>query len=158
MALGGTLALIIGLAYSALLYAEEEAIDEMIVESAPRPAQIRAELQRVELQIYSLFNDLNDDDGYDIICREVRPIGSQILQRQCKARMLFEAEAESAVDAGNATAVWHIEARAAEHEERLTELLRDAAEESPELLEMLVERRRLMNQLSEAKGETGDGG
>ncbi len=150
---GRALTLAAGLICSCMSFAEEETIDEIIVESMPRPAQIRAELQRVELNIYNLFNELNDDDRYDIICREVRPIGSQILQRQCKARMLFEAEAESAVDAGDATAVWRIESRATEHEERLTELLRDAVAESPELLELLVERRRLMNQLSEAKGE-----
>ena len=156
MVLINFLSITVGLACSGLSHADEEAIDEIIVESPPRPAQIRSELRRLEFDIYSLFNDLNEDDGYDIICREVRPIGSQILQRQCKARMLFEAEAEAAVDDGNVTAVRRIESRATEHEERLTELMAEAVAESPELLEMLVERRRLMDRLAEVKGETGD--
>lgn len=61
-------------------------IDEIIVESSPSH---RKSALNVELTTFSMFNELNDEDQYDIVCREIRPIRSQILRRQCKACMLY---------------------------------------------------------------------
>jgi len=46
----------------------DAAIDEITVVGARQLGAMRAEVELAEDQVFALFNDLNDDHGYDIIC------------------------------------------------------------------------------------------
>ena len=59
----------------------DETIDEITVMGARSLAMMRAEVIEAEDVIYDLFNELNDDDGYDIICKKETQLGSQIPKR-----------------------------------------------------------------------------
>lgn len=73
---------------------EEEPAEEIVVTGRASLLLLRNELVRAEDRFFERYNLLNDDDRYDIVCKEERPIGSRIPVRQCKARIIREAEAE----------------------------------------------------------------
>ncbi|MDH3552841.1 MAG: hypothetical protein OER22_09530 [Gammaproteobacteria bacterium] len=56
----------------------DAAIDEITVVGARQLGAMRAKVELAEDQVFALFNDLNDDDGYDIICKKETRIGSQL--------------------------------------------------------------------------------
>ena len=49
---------------------DEEIIDEITVMGARELASLRAELIRADDAVYDLYNNLNDDDAYDVICKK----------------------------------------------------------------------------------------
>ncbi len=48
--------------------------------------------------MFAIFNELNDDDDYDIICRKHTHISSQIPHRVCKARIYRDTASDLAGD------------------------------------------------------------
>lgn len=130
----------------------DKAIDEITVVGARDLALIRAEVMVAEDAVYSLFNDLNDDDGYDIICKMETRIGSQIPKRVCLARMYRESLAEATVDATDAAGlVVGNMTRNAQQQKILQEKMRALAIEHPELLAALRERYALDQKFKAAR-------
>ena len=128
---------------------EEEAIEEIVVTGDTPIPELRLELRRVDARLYTEFNRLNDKDEYDIYCRKHRPIGTQILQRQCKAKMFWEA-----VEAGtDPDTMWIVREvpRARFHERALREKMLALAKESAELRGILAERKALLDAIDERK-------
>ena len=41
-----------------------------------------------ENKIFSMFNELNSDDDFDILCDNIAPTGSHIRQRVCEPRFV----------------------------------------------------------------------
>jgi hypothetical protein len=70
-------------------------VDEVIV-PGQRPANLRAEIERLEVAVYDRFNALNSDDQFDIRCLEQAPTGSNIPLRTCAPNFVIEAESSSA--------------------------------------------------------------
>ena len=70
-------------------------VDEVIVPGR-RPANLRVEIERLEISVYERFNALNSDDDFDIRCLEQAPTGSNIPLRKCAPNFVIEAESNAA--------------------------------------------------------------
>jgi hypothetical protein len=80
------------------------------VSAADSPGKLRAEMMRAEQDYITLYNKLNSERQFDIVCVTDRPTGSSIPVRTCQARYLLRAAVnaatermQSAVAAGNST-------------------------------------------------------
>ena len=97
-----TLCLVVLVGLAAPAFAQEIAsspqradVDEVIVPGR-RPANLRVEIERLEVSVYDRFNALNSDDDFDIRCLEQAPTGSNIPLRKCAPNFVIEAESRSA--------------------------------------------------------------
>lgn len=59
-----------------------DGIEEVVVEGRSMPF-LREQLQLAEDKLYSVYNDVNTIDEFDIHCRLHAPTGTRIPQRQC---------------------------------------------------------------------------
>ena len=66
--------------------AEDEG--EVIVIADLRLAEVRQFIEEVEEELYSAFNEYNDDDDFDVRCRKETPTGSNIPRRLCETGLL----------------------------------------------------------------------
>lgn len=128
---------------------DDEAIEEIVVTGDTPIPELRLELRKVDARLYSEFNRLNDKDEYDIYCRKHRPIGTQILQRQCKAQMFWQA-VEDGTDPDHMWIVREVP-RARFHERALREKMLALAKENAELREILAERKELLDAIEDRK-------
>jgi hypothetical protein len=78
--------------------------------AADSPNKLRAGMAKAEQDYITLYNKLNTERQFDIVCVTSKPIGSGIPVKVCQARYLLHAAAtaatermQSAVAAGNAT-------------------------------------------------------
>ncbi len=135
-------------------------VDEVIVPGR-RPANLRVEIERVEVAVYDRWNALNSNDEFDIHCFEQAPTGSNIPLRTCAPNFVVQAEARSAsrmlVDgragAGNNNDPGQ-HARAMEKKSReLTEEMQRVAREDEQLLRDLVRLDELRQLQSSEQGE-----
>jgi hypothetical protein len=69
--------------------------DEVVVEGR-KPANVYAEIERLEQSVYDRFNALNSNDEFDIHCFKQAPTGSNIPLRRCAPNFVVEAEAQAA--------------------------------------------------------------
>ncbi|GEM_PF-454856 len=121
-------------------------IEEIQVLGSRTLYSIRMEIVDEENRIFSMFNELNSDDDFDILCDNIAPTGSHIKQRVCEPRFVTETRARMAQDfmlgigALNESSDLGVETKL-QQDELEKEHLRIAAE-YPEYLEMLT---KLMN-------------
>jgi hypothetical protein len=145
-----TAVIVLGLSSVPLFSQEgENAGDEIIVIGAPSLQSLRADLVRAEDAAYALFNELNDDDAYDIICKKETRIGSQFRYRVCLPAILRDTEVEQALDEDTGTVSVSRKASQSRHQKILAEKMRQLAIENPELLEALRVRLALKKRLEE---------
>ena len=121
--------------------AEDRALVEEVIVIGLRPmASIRDEIASTEDLIYDTFNDLNDDDAFDIICTKEAPIGSQISRRVCRSRFLVESETEAFLDfldTGYGEVSLSRQRLVLKHQ---SEIMANLANENPAFLQMLKKR------------------
>ena len=156
--------LLFGFLFSCCVVAEEEAtrdevadvFDEVTVLGVRELGALRAEVTRAEDRAYTLFNELNDDDRYDVICKKETRLGSQIPRRICQMRIVREAMSDVAED-------WYEDGHKSrpnlvmsKHNEIFREKLTKLANENPELLEALKERLALKRKFETAREEKFD--
>jgi|GEM_PF-1383762 len=65
-------------------HAEVELLEEITVIGEQNFISIRNRIERAEDNLYSLFNELNDRDDFDIVCRTIRITNSNIPRRSCE--------------------------------------------------------------------------
>lgn len=75
--------------------AASEAPEEIVV-TGRQLRRLRIEIERAQDRMFGLFNELNDDNRYDIRCREEKAIGTLISQRMCKPEFLRAAMEQNA--------------------------------------------------------------
>ena len=138
---------------NALEQAEKEMIDEVTVLGPRSLALMRKEIIAAEDKVFAIFNELNTDDGYDVICKKETSIGSQILQRVCKARLFRERQSEAAEDFYEDSASAPVRINAKRHSEILREKMRTLAMENPELVEALRKRKSLLEEFASRREE-----
>jgi hypothetical protein len=80
------------------LAAEQKPEQNPVVIEDLTPRQLRAETQRIEEEFYRVFNILNDDDDYDIICHSYTPTGSNRSRRACEPQFMIDQRSENASD------------------------------------------------------------
>lgn len=79
--------------------AQEAAEDEEVIVIAELSrAEVRQYIEEVEAQVYEIFNANNDDDAFDIFCRNETPTGSNIQQRVCEPQFMTDARAKNVND------------------------------------------------------------
>lgn len=143
--------------------AETEEIDEIIVLGARSLTLLRQEVIVAEDKFFDIYNQLNEDDKYDIVCETRKPLGTRISVRECKAQFVRDAEYEAIQDALQFTnSVANVTAqpvRAATRDyEILDEKLKAFAVSSPELQEALMEYDNLNKKYSQQREKKFDGG
>lgn len=74
----------------------QEILEEITVRGDQTFISIRRQIQRAEDNMYSLFNELNSNDDFDIFCRK-RWRGSHIARRECEPMFLTRARRANAV-------------------------------------------------------------
>ena len=57
---------------------DDEPIDEITVYGEKSLPKLKLEYEAAELDFYNLYNEINDDYRYDVICRDEVPTGSHI--------------------------------------------------------------------------------
>jgi hypothetical protein len=60
------------------------------------PARLRSEMVKAEKQYFELYNKLNTDPQFEIVCFNDKPTGSNFATRVCRARYLLDARQTSA--------------------------------------------------------------
>jgi hypothetical protein len=128
-----------------------EAIDEITVMGARDLGALRAELVRAEDEVYDLYNDLNDDDDYDIICKKQARVGSQIKFRVCQTRLFREALSTATEDEDGFLSPEGQLVNEKKHNSILREKMRVVANENPELVVALRKRHALKQKLEEER-------
>ena len=131
--------------------------DEVVVEGR-KPANVYAEIERLEQSVYDRFNALNSNDEFDIHCFKQAPTGSNIPLRRCAPNFVVEAEAQAAqntmvgargrADARNAGADTTI---LEQKSKALTEEIQRLAREDAQLMKDLVRLDELKRQQANDK-------
>lgn len=120
--------------------------EEITVYGDKSRPQIRQEFRAIENRMYTLFNNLNEQNDYDIVCRKETRVGSQIIRRVCKARLFFKARSELAEGESTSTLRPSALTNVKRHEAKLREITRELAAENPELLELLRTRQSMLDE------------
>ena len=144
-------------ATSSIPQASGRPIEEIQVLGTRTLYSIRMEIVDEENKIFSMFNELNSDDRFDILCDNIAPTGSHIKQRVCEPRFVTDMRARMAQDylrgIGMLNGSSDLEVETAlEREELEKEHLRIAVEH-PEYLEMLTELTNLRDTLESRRND-----
>ena len=59
-------------------------------------SELNEQIDIVQKEFYRVFNTMNDDDDYDIICHRYTPTGTNISQEACEPQFLIDKRAENA--------------------------------------------------------------
>ena len=142
---------------SSIPQASDRPIEEIQVLGTRTLHSIRMEIVDEENKIFSMFNELNSDDRFDILCDNIAPTGSHIKQRVCEPRFVTETRAQMTQDyvrgIGMLVGSSDLEVETAmEREELEKEHLRIAVEH-PEYLEMLTELTNLRDTLESRRND-----
>ncbi len=117
---------------------KSEPLEEIIVVAPRTLRSMRVEIRRAEDNVLSLFNAMNDDNDYDIRCRQETPLGTNIPARICNPRFvdrLIGRETQLFLRTGvYAEPVGEIR----QHQEILNEMMRTMAEENSELRDEML--------------------
>jgi len=66
--------------------------------SAEKASDLRKEIVRTEDAFFALYNKVNTDRQYDMVCRKEAETGSTFLKRVCKPRYLEEVQSAAALE------------------------------------------------------------
>ena len=72
---------------------ELQELDEVEV-TGTRLWKMRQQLVELEDRFYALYNELNENDDFDVTCRMEAPLGTRLRKRNCKVAYVEDAEAE----------------------------------------------------------------
>ncbi len=83
------------LSASSMVYAAEE--EQVVIEDLTVP-QLRAEIEKIQTEFYRVFNTLNEDDEFDVVCQKFTPTGSNIPQVGCEPNFVTNRRGANAND------------------------------------------------------------
>jgi hypothetical protein len=69
--------------------------EQVVIDDLTAP-QLRAEIEKIQSEFYRVFNSLNEDDDYDIICQKYTETGTNISDRACEPRFMIDRRGENA--------------------------------------------------------------
>ena len=135
---------------------EDDRYDDLeeVVVTAPRTlSAMRAEIDAVQNRAFALFNELNVDNDYDIVCRRETPTGSHIPVRVCRPRYADRLEAEATQDFLAGDGFFDPGGDIMYHEDILKQKLALMAREHPEFHSALEEFYRLQSAYEDERRE-----
>jgi hypothetical protein len=76
----------------------DEALQELeeVEVTGTRLWKMRQQMVELEDKFNALYNELNENDDFDVTCRMEAPLGTRLKKRNCKVAFFEEAEAEYA--------------------------------------------------------------
>lgn len=132
-------------------------VEEITVIGQRTLMALRMQVEVAQDQVHLLFNELNTDDRFDVVCRVDERIFSKIKERKCMTQYAWNAHAEEGraildqrqgiANADTVSAQIEIES----FEPRLREQMLAAVQKSPELFDAIVRHVQLLEQLTAAK-------
>lgn len=67
---------------------------QIVIEDLTLP-QLRAEIEKIQKEFYRVFNSLNDEDDFDIICQDYTATGTNIPDEACEPRFVTRRRAQN---------------------------------------------------------------
>ncbi len=64
-------------------------------------SELRAEIEKIEKEVYRVFNLRTEDESLHVICHRYTPTGSNISREACEPNFLIEARSRNASDYQN---------------------------------------------------------
>lgn len=125
----------------------EQQVEEIVVVGERSTAQLRHEIEAANMVVYETYNELNQDDDYDIECRKEAPIGSQVLRTYCRARIYWESRSPREEEE-DTLATTRRSSNHMAHDRILQEKMRTLAKTNPILLNAIVKREILRRELA----------
>ncbi len=68
---------------------------QVVIEDLTAP-QLRAEIEKIQNEFYRVFNQLNEDDLFDVKCQKFTPTGSNIPQVGCEPEFVTKRRGDNA--------------------------------------------------------------
>jgi len=127
---------------------QDEPIEEVTVTGQRLISHLRLEALRAEDRAFDLFNQLNDDDQFDIVCRRESPTGTRIKYRQCAPKFFIRAEAH-ATSVNRSGGTIEVRALISGKYTELREQMQGKILENTELLDAFLEAQELRQELGE---------
>jgi hypothetical protein len=118
---------------------------------------LRMQVDAAQEEVHLLFNELNTDDDFDIVCKVEERIFSRMRQKTCMPQYAWNAHAKQGqVFAQKVTGEAHVEGVPVDleidsYEPALKEQMIEAIRHSPELFDAIVKHATLMEELAEAQ-------
>lgn len=69
---------------------------EEVIVRGRRLADFRAELEAAQIRVYELFNDLNNDDAFDVHCQTEDSTGTRMRQQTCRPQFMNDISTDAA--------------------------------------------------------------
>ena len=134
-----------------------EGVEEIEVLGQRSLLALRLQVEAAQDEVHLLFNELNTDDNFDIVCKEKDRYFSHTKEKQCMPRYAWNAYAKQGqVFLHKVTGEAHVEGAPADlevdsYEPQLKEQMVEALRHSPELFDAIVKHATLLQELEEAK-------
>lgn len=146
------LAVVLLLPGSALHAADADKAPERLPEEITITGQklfrvLEKQIMDAEDHMYAMFNELNDDDQYDIHCHWEARLGTKIKHRECRPKFWDEATAAAGRELLTGTAAPPAAAVGAFHYPKLEQKLKAVLQENPEFLEATMRHHELREEL-----------
>jgi len=71
--------------------------EQVVIEDLTVP-QLRAEIDKIQTEFYRVFNTLNENDEFDVVCQKFTPTGSNIPQIGCEPNFVSKRRGANAND------------------------------------------------------------
>jgi len=71
--------------------------DQVVIEDLT-VAELRTEIEKIQTEFYKVFNTLNEDDEFDILCQKFTPTGSNISEIGCEPTFVTKRRGDNAND------------------------------------------------------------
>jgi hypothetical protein len=119
---------------------DQRILEEVIVIGRDSASTIRRELFNTQDIVYDMFNELNKDDAFDMVCEKEARIGSQIVNKVCRPRFLLTAVSNAYVDWRDDGEFGVNRAEMRNKALRQREIMADLANKNPQFLSILKKR------------------
>lgn len=136
--------------------------EEIVVTGQKLLRVLNKQIEEAEDAMYGLFNELNDDDRYDIHCRWEAPLGTRMRQRVCRPEFLDNADRAVAKDflaeaqGFTSTNAPPVQVEMAIHYPVLEEKLKEVLVESPEFADAVLKHHELREELEQRRTQYFD--
>jgi hypothetical protein len=137
--------------------ADGDAVEEVTVVGQRSLFALRMQMEAAQDQVHLLFNELNTNDDYDIICKTQERYFSKTKEKICMTRLAWAARADEArIFADKVRGIPTAEINNANlridmSEPVLREQMVDALRNSPELFDAIVRHAQLMEEYAAAQ-------
>jgi len=135
----------------------DDPVDEVTVIGQRTILALRLQMEAAQEEVHLLYNELNTNDAYDIICKTTDRYYSKIKDKQCKPQFAWDARAQEGQDfARQIKGEGFVQGAPSNYqialqEPGLREQFIEALRNSPELFDAIVKHAQLMEQLQQAQ-------